>query len=66
MLINNVKVKNEKTLIIISIFLISIATLSILFVDSYLGTKYSNLITIVTAIIGAVSLFVQFRKRQKN
>ena len=55
----------KKTIIIISIALISIALLSVLFLDSYLGTKYSNIITVITAIIGAVSLFIQFKKDKK-
>lgn len=55
----------KRIIIIISVTLIAIALVSSLLLDSLAGSKISNVITVVTAIIGAVALFVQFKKDKK-
>lgn len=54
--------KKNKVVTIISVILLSIALISSLFLDEVIGSRISNIITIITAIIGAVALFVQFKK----
>ena len=57
--------KKNKSITIISIILLSIALIGSLFLDDVIGSKISNVVTIITAIIGAVALFLQF-KRDKD
>ena len=38
------------------------ALIGSLFLDDVLGSRISNIVTIITAIIGAVALFIQFKK----
>lgn len=49
-------------LFIIVICLILLSTLSL---DSVLGSRISNIVTIITAIIGAGALFIQFQRDKK-
>lgn len=57
--------KKNKSITIISIILLSMALIGSLFLDDVIGSKISNVVTIITAIIGAVALFFQF-KRDKD
>ena len=54
--------KKNKVVTIISVILLAIALISSLFLDDVIGSRISNIVTIITAIIGAVALFVQFKK----
>lgn len=40
----------------------SAALVGSLFLDDVLGARISNIVTIITAIVGAVALFIQFKK----
>lgn len=57
--------KKNKSITIISIILLSMALIGSLFLDDVIGSRISNIVTIITAIIGAVALFLQF-KRDKD
>lgn len=54
--------KKNKVIIVISTLLLVSALIGSLFLDDILGNKISNIVSIVTAIIGAIALFVQFKK----
>lgn len=54
--------KKNKTILIISILMMCAALIGSLFLDDVLGARISNIVTIITAIVGAVALFVQFKK----
>lgn len=57
--------KKNKSITIISVILLSTALIGSLFLDDVIGSRISNVVTIITAIIGAVALFLQF-KRDKD
>jgi len=57
--------KNNKAITIVSVALLIMALVGSLFLDDVLGAKIANIVTILTAIIGAVALFLEF-KRDKN
>ena len=57
--------KKNKSITLISIILLSVALIGSLFLDDVIGSRISNVVTIITAIIGAVALFLQF-KRDKD
>lgn len=54
--------KKNKAILVISILLLVMALIGSLFLDDVLGARISNVVTIITAIVGAVALFVQFKK----
>ena len=54
--------KKNRVVPIISIFLLVFALIGSLFLDEVMGARISNIVTIITAIVGAVALFVQFKK----
>lgn len=54
--------KKNKIITIISIVLMCVALVGSLFLDDIIGSRISNIVTIATAIIGAVALFIQFKK----
>ncbi len=54
--------KKNKVVLIISVLLLVMALIGSLFLDDVLGARISNIVTIITAIVGAVALFVQFKK----
>ena len=54
--------KKNKSITIISIILLSATLVGSLFLDDAIGSRISNVVTIITAIIGAVALFIQFKK----
>lgn len=54
--------KKNKAILVISILMMCGALIGSLFLDDILGAKISNIVTIITAIVGAVALFVQFKK----
>lgn len=57
----NIVAKN-KSLTILSVFLLIFGLFSTLFLDDVWGSRVSELITLSTAIIGAVALFFQFKR----
>ena len=54
--------KKNKSITVISVILMCVALVGSLFLDDAMGSRISNIVTIVTAIIGAVALFIQFKK----
>ena len=54
--------KKNKVVLILSVMLLVMALIGSLFLDDVLGARISNVVTIITAILGAVALFVQFKK----
>ena len=54
--------KKNKSITIISVVLLVVALIGSLFLDDVMGSRISNIVTIITAIIGAVALFIQFKK----
>lgn len=54
--------KKNKSLTILSCALLIIALCSTLFLEDFIGTRISDIITIATALIGAVALFFQFKQ----
>lgn len=54
--------KKNRAILVISIILMIAALVGSLFLDDVLGARISNIVTIITAIVGAVALFVQFKK----
>lgn len=68
-MINNNKImigeedtKKNKTLTYLGTFLLVLGLFSTLFLDDYWGGRVSEVVTISTAIIGAVALFIQFKR----
>lgn len=57
--------KKSKLTTIISIFILCVGLISTLILDDGIASRISEIITIITAIIGAVALFFQF-KRDKD
>lgn len=57
--------KGNKTITIISITLLIMALVGSLFLSDTIGARVANVVSILTAIIGAVALFLEF-KRDKN
>ncbi len=58
------KLKN-KIITFLCVFLIVAALVGSLFLDNELGSRFATIITLITAIIGAIALFIQF-KRDKD
>ena len=54
--------KKNKSVTIISVALLIVALIGSLFLDDVIGSRISNIVTIITAIIGAIALFIQFKK----
>ena len=54
--------KKNRVVLILSVVLLVMALIGSLFLDDVLGARISNVVTIITAILGAVALFVQFKK----
>lgn len=54
--------KKSKNIIYIALTLIILGLLSTLLMDDSLADKIATIITMITAIIGAVALFIQFKK----
>ena len=54
--------KKSRAVPIISICMLIAALIGSLFLDEVMGARISNIVTIITAIVGAVALFVQFKK----
>ena len=54
--------KKNHLVTIFSVMLLVVALIGSLFLDDVLGSKISNVVTIITAIIGAIALFIQFKK----
>lgn len=57
--------KKKNTVLYVFVLIISLVLLSTLYLDSALGSRISNIVTIITAIIGAGALFVQFQRDKK-
>lgn len=56
--------KKTKNVLYISLGLIILGLLSTLLMDDSLANKIATIITMITAIIGAVALFIQFKKNK--
>lgn len=54
--------KRSKGITIISVIVLAASLVGSLFLSDEIGTKIATIVTIVTAIIGALALFVQFEK----
>ncbi|MBP3660187.1 MAG: hypothetical protein J6I89_02225 [Oscillospiraceae bacterium] len=54
--------KKSRTITVIGIVLIAIALVGSLLLDDMVGTKISNVVTVITAVIGAAAIFIQFKK----
>ena len=54
--------KKTSLITITSVFLLTLGLISTLWLDSSIGDRIVNIVTVVTAIIGAVALYVQFKK----
>lgn len=54
--------KKNKVVTVISVILLCAALIGSLFLDDVIGSRISNIVTIITAIIGAIALFIQFKK----
>lgn len=54
--------KKNKIITVISCLLLIGSLIGSLFLDDVIGSRVSNVVTIITAIIGAGALFVQFKK----
>ncbi|MBE7076308.1 MAG: hypothetical protein E7374_00230 [Clostridiales bacterium] len=54
--------KKQSLITFSSIFLICIGLFSTLLLDESLGSRIAEVITLITAVVGAVALFLQFRR----
>lgn len=54
--------RHSKLITITALCVIVISLLASLLLDEQIGNRVSNIITTITAIIGAIALFIQFRK----
>ncbi len=54
--------KKTSLITIISTFVIAVALISTLWLDDSIGSRIVNVVTVITAIIGAIALFIQFKK----
>ena len=54
--------KKGKLSIFLSVFLIVISLIGSIFIADNISSKLFNAITVVTAIVGAIALFFQFKK----
>ena len=56
------RMKKNKIITIISVVLLICSLVASLFLTQSIGVRVANVVTIITAIIGAVALFVQFKQ----
>ena len=54
--------KRNSLIITIAIFVIVISLTLSLFIESEIGSKITEIVTLITALVGAIALFVQFKK----
>ena len=54
--------KKNKIITIISVLLLIGSLIGSLFLTESIGARIANIITIITAIIGAIALFIQFKQ----
>ena len=54
--------KKGKLTIFLSVFLLAISLIGSIFIADNISSKLFNAITVVTAIVGAIALFIQFKK----
>ena len=57
--------KKGKLTLILSVFLLVTSLIGSFFLSNDISSKLVNIITIITAIIGAIALFIQFKKDKK-
>lgn len=57
-----IKLKKTSVISILSTLILIAALVSTLWMDDGIGSRIVNVVTVVTAIIGAVALFIQFKK----
>lgn len=54
--------KRNNLIITIAIFVIVICLTLSLFIENEIGSKITEIVTLITALVGAIALFVQFKK----
>ena len=54
--------KKSNTILFISVFVIVAGLFATLFIDSSLGTRIAEIVTVSTAVIGAVAIYLQFKR----
>ena len=54
--------KKTKILTLLSTLIIIGSLIASLWLDNSLGSRIVNVVTVITGIIGAIALFIQFRK----
>lgn len=54
--------KRGKLITFLSVFVLAISLVGSIFIDDNIASKLFNAITVVTAIVGAIALFIQFKK----
>lgn len=54
--------KKTTLITVLSTILIIVALISSLWLDDSIGSRIVNVVTVITAIIGAIALFIQFKK----
>ena len=54
--------KRNSLIITIAIFVIVISLTLSLFIENEIGSKITEIVTLITALVGAIALFVQFKK----
>jgi len=54
--------RKNKIITIISVLLLIMSLIGSLFLNEVIGARLANVITVITAIIGAIALFIQFKQ----
>ena len=54
--------KKNKIITLLAVFLLTVSLIGSFFMEDDIASKLFNVITVVTAIVGAVALFIQFKK----
>ena len=54
--------RKSKIVTIISIFILSIGLFSTLILEDGIANRIAEIVTVITAVIGAVALFLQFQR----
>ena len=57
--------KKGKVVMFVSIFMLCVSLFATLMIEDYLANKIFDIVTLITAILGAIALYIQF-KRDKN
>lgn len=54
--------KNGRIITVLSVFLLVLSLIGTIFLEDNIASKIFNAVTVVTAVAGAIALFVQFKK----